>query len=105
MADAAAAGPLPPGRGRRTGRGAGRGLTENGRYRFFDWGDASVTHPFPSLLVPLRVAADVLGVTNGDPVLRRLRDACLEPWGAYGSPAELRKQVALALRIGRCHGR
>ena len=64
----------------------------DGRHRFFDWGDASVAHPFLSLLVPLRVAADALGVPNGDRVLLRLRDAYLEPWSAYGSPAELREQ-------------
>jgi hypothetical protein len=71
----------------------------DGRYRFFDWGDASVAHPFLSLLVPLRVAADELGTPNGDPVLHRLRDAYLEPWSSYGTPAELRDQVQLALRV------
>ena len=71
----------------------------DGRHRFFDWGDASVAHPFLSLLVPLRVAGQALGVPSGDPVLRRLRDAYLEPWREYGSTAELREQVGLALRV------
>jgi hypothetical protein len=71
----------------------------DGRHRFFDWGDASVAHPFLSLLVPLRVAADELGVADGDPVLHRLRDAYLEPWASYGTPAELRDQVDVALRV------
>ena len=46
-----------------------------------------------SLLVPLRVAGQALGVPHGDPVLLRLRDAYLEPWSAYGSAAELRALV------------
>ena len=71
----------------------------DGRHRFFDWGDASVAHPFLSLLVPLRVAAQALGVPDGDGVLLRLRDAYLEPWSGYGSPAELREQCAVALRV------
>lgn len=67
---------------------------------FFDWGDATVSHPFLSLLVPLRVAGRALGAANGDPLLLRLRDAYLEPWAAYGSTAELRGQCELALRVG-----
>ena len=71
----------------------------DGRYRFFDWGDASVAHPFLSLLVPLRVAARALDVPPGDAVLRRLRDAYLDVWSGYGSPAELREQADTALRV------
>lgn len=48
--------------------------------RFFDWGDASVGHPFASLLVALRTIADTFGVPPDDPVVRRFRDAYLEPW-------------------------
>jgi hypothetical protein len=69
-------------------------------HRFFDWGDATVSHPFLSLLVTLRMAARALGVAAGDPLLLRLRDAYLEPWADYGSPADLRKQCDLALRVG-----
>ena len=71
----------------------------DGRHRFFDWGDASVAHPFLSLCVPLRVAGQAIGVPNGDPVLLRLRDAYLEPWSAYGSPAALRELADTALRV------
>ena len=72
----------------------------DGRHRFFDWGDAVVSHPFVSLLVPLRSAARVLGVPNGDAVLLRLRDAYLEPWREHGSPTTLREQCDLALAVG-----
>jgi hypothetical protein len=71
-----------------------------GTHRFFDWGDATVSHPFLSLLVALRMAARALGVQPGDPVLLRLRDAYLERWADYGSPAELRELCALALKVG-----
>jgi hypothetical protein len=72
----------------------------DGRHRFFDWGDASVAHPFVSLLVPLRVAASALDLSPGDAALRLLRDAYLDAWSGYGSPAELREQCDLALRVG-----
>jgi hypothetical protein len=71
----------------------------DGRHRFFDWGDASVAHPFLSLRVPLRVAGEALGVSSGGRVLLRLRDAYLEPWSSYGSPAELRELTGTALRV------
>jgi hypothetical protein len=71
----------------------------DGRHRFFDRGDACVSHPFLSLLVALRMAAGALDVPAGDPVLRRLRDVYLEPWGSYGSPQRLREQCDLALRV------
>jgi hypothetical protein len=70
------------------------------RHRFFDWGDASVSHPFLSLLVTLRVAGQAFGVPNGHPVLVRLRDSYLDVWRDHGSPRELREQCAVALRVG-----
>lgn len=69
-------------------------------HRFFDWGDASVAHPFLSLLVALRFAARTLGLPNGDPALLRLRDAYLDVWLAYGTPQELRGLCAAALQVG-----
>jgi hypothetical protein len=72
----------------------------DGRHRFFDWGDAVVSHPFFSLLVALRVAQRALGVPSGDAVLLRLRDAYLDPWRGHGSLPALREQVDLALTVG-----
>ena len=71
----------------------------DGRHRFFDWGDAVVSHPFLSLLVPLRVARQALGVHAGDAVLLRLRDAYLGPWREHGSLPALREQCDLALAL------
>jgi len=48
----------------------------------FDWGDASLTHPFLSLGVLLRASAHRAGVAADDPAIIRLRSAYLEPWTA-----------------------
>jgi hypothetical protein len=70
------------------------------RHRFFDWGDGSVSHPFISLLVALRVARQALALPGGHPVLLRLRDSYLYEWRDHGSPEDLREQCALALWAG-----
>ncbi len=70
-------------------------------YRFFDWGDASVAHPFAVLLIALRVAADQYGLKPGDPVLARLRDAYLEPWTGHGTRAELAAEVEPAIQVAK----
>jgi hypothetical protein len=71
-----------------------------GPLRVFDWGDAVVGHPFGVLLVSLRVLADLLGVADNAPELRRVRDAYLEPWTGEWSAAELREAARLAVRVG-----
>ncbi|MFF0266343.1 phosphotransferase [Kribbella sp. NPDC004536] len=69
-----------------------------GRYRFFDWGDANVGHPFFSLLVALERAADL----HGPSVVARLEDAYLERWTADGlTLAELRRAAAVARRLSQ----
>ncbi|MER5179316.1 phosphotransferase [Streptomyces sp. NPDC002896] len=69
---------------------------EPGRFTFFDWGDAAVSHPFCSLLVTARVARE----RYGPAVLPRLRDAYLEPWTEDGPTArQLRRAVSLACRL------
>ncbi|WFE95290.1 phosphotransferase [Micromonospora sp. WMMD987] len=68
-------------------------------YRFFDWGDASVAHPFGTLLVTLRSVAHTFALTEGDPVLLRLRDAYLEPWTDRHDRASLREIAGVAVRV------
>ncbi|MEU7617619.1 aminoglycoside phosphotransferase family protein [Micromonospora rifamycinica] len=68
-------------------------------YRFFDWGDASVAHPFGTLLVTLRSVAHAFALAEGDPVLLRLRDAYLEPWTDRHDRAALREIAGLAVRV------
>jgi len=70
-------------------------------FRFFDWGDASVAHPFGSLLVGIGFAAHVLELPAGAPELTRLRDAYLEPWSDLATPAALRRSASLAWRVTR----
>ncbi|WP_106971717.1 phosphotransferase [Streptomyces xylophagus] len=70
---------------------------EPGRFTFFDWGDAAVSHPFCSFLVPAGRITD----RYGPEALPRLRDAYLEPWTGDGrTTAELRRALSLAGRLG-----
>jgi aminoglycoside phosphotransferase (APT) family kinase protein len=69
-------------------------------YRFFDWGDAAVAHPFSTLLIALRVAADRFELPADDPALLRLRDAYLADWPGH-SLAELRELAKLATWVGK----
>lgn len=59
-----------------------------GRFRLFDLGDASWSHPFAALQVPLRMATRSWPRPPGrdDPVARRLRDAYLGVWGLTSGP-------------------
>jgi MOSC domain-containing protein YiiM len=69
--------------------------TRGGRLRLLDWGDASVSHPFASLVVTFRFLEQRSKLPPGDPWFGRLRDAYLEPWG-HG----LAGVFALAIRVG-----
>jgi hypothetical protein len=72
----------------------------DGHYRVFDWGDASVAHPFAVLLIALRVVERLHHLPSGDPALLRLRDAYLEPWSGDFHHRDLVEAVRLALRVG-----
>lgn len=76
-------------------------LAFHDRFAFFDWGDSSVSHPFGTLLVSLRVAASKADVKAGDPLLDRLRSAYLEPWTAEHSRADLDRWAYLAMRVSK----
>jgi hypothetical protein len=60
-----------------------------------DWGDASISHPFASLVVTFRFLEERTKLTPDDPWFARLRDAYLEPWGRGLDDA-----FALAFRVG-----
>ncbi|NJP30441.1 phosphotransferase [Micromonospora thermarum] len=68
-------------------------------YRFFDWGDASLAHPFGTLLVTLRSVAYSSELSPDDPTLVRLRDAYLEPWTDRHDRATLRELAGIATRV------
>jgi hypothetical protein len=68
--------------------------SDGGRLRVLDWGDASIAHPFASLLVTFRFLGEVTRLQPEDPWFARLRDAYLEPWGPG-----LTEVFSLALRV------
>jgi hypothetical protein len=73
-----------------------RSLYLRGRQlRILDWGDASVSHPFASLVVTFRFIEEVSKLPPGDRWYARLRDAYLEPWGPGMTGA-----FELAIRAG-----
>jgi hypothetical protein len=68
--------------------------------RVIDWGDASIGHPFGTMLATLRSIAHHGGCEIDDPRVRRLRDAYLEPFTTYGPASELTALVDIAQRVG-----
>jgi hypothetical protein len=73
--------------------------------RIIDWGDASVGHPFGTMLATLNSIAFHAGVLHTDRRIDdlrvlRIRDAYLEPFTSLGSREELRRWVALARSTG-----
>ncbi len=68
--------------------------------RFFDWGDASVAHPFLSLTVALRVLASTIGVADDSPAVDAAIDAYLERWSSLAPLAALRRGAALGRVLG-----
>jgi hypothetical protein len=68
------------------------------RFYYFDWGDASLTHPFFTLLIPLRHMADKLGVSEyaDHADLISLRDSYLGPWEQIISRDQLARIWQLA---------
>jgi hypothetical protein len=63
--------------------------------RVIDWGDASISHPFISLVVVFRFLEEDAKLAPDDPWFPRLRDAYLEPWGDDHADA-----FASAIRVG-----
>ncbi|MGW1058725.1 aminoglycoside phosphotransferase family protein [Micromonospora rubida] len=70
-------------------------------HRVFDWGDASLAHPFGTLLVTLNSVAGTFELPAGDPVLARLRDAYLDAWTDRHDRADLREAAALAVTVAK----
>jgi hypothetical protein len=68
---------------------------QGGHLRVLDWGDASISHPFASLVVTFRFLEELNGLSPDDPWIARLRDAYLEPWGRGHADT-----FALAVRVG-----
>jgi hypothetical protein len=73
----------------------------HGGYRFFDWGDSIVAHPFGTLVTTLNSVAHRLEVDPDGPELSRLRDAYLEAWTDVLPRVALRATLEIALDLGR----
>ncbi|MEU8420134.1 aminoglycoside phosphotransferase family protein [Micromonospora sp. NPDC048835] len=69
-------------------------------YRYFDWGDASVAHPFGTLLVTLRSVGHARNLAVDDAPLVRLRDAYLEAWTDRYDRRTLVEAADLAIGLG-----
>jgi hypothetical protein len=67
----------------------------DGRLRVLDWGDASVSHPFASLVVTFRFLEEIGKLPRDDRWHALLRDAYLEPWGP-----RLGEAFEIAIRAG-----
>ncbi len=78
----------------------GNVFVQDGCYRFFDWGDACITHPFCTLLVSLRSIATRFDLPPDAPELTQLRNAYLIPWASFAPPAHLIAAVELAQTLG-----
>jgi hypothetical protein len=67
---------------------------------FIDWAEASVAHPFGSLVVTMRGLVDRWGLEPGGPELLRYRDLYLEPWSRFAPLPELRRLFSHAHTLG-----
>jgi hypothetical protein len=80
------------------------GVDDLSSVRIIDWGDASVGHPFGTMLATLNSIAFHAGALHVDrdmdPRVLRVRDAYLEPFTQLSRPEELRRWVDLARSTG-----
>jgi len=79
----------------------GQVFVREGRYLFFDWGDACVSHPFFSMSVTLEgQLAWGLDDVEGSEDTAPYRDAYLEPFRGFAAWSELQGGHEIALRLG-----
>ena len=76
-------------------------FVRGGSYRFLDWGDACVSHPFFTLTVSLRVVELQHRLPAVSPAVARLRDAYLEPFTRFAPLRELVPVADDARRFGQ----
>jgi hypothetical protein len=75
-------------------------LLRGARYRLFDWGDSSISHPFQTMRITLAFVKEALALRDEDDALYRLRDAYLEPWSGALPREALLRSFALARTVG-----
>ncbi len=79
-------------------------FVEGTKYRFSDWGDACVAHPFFSMRVVLVSVENSLNLPDYSPASKPLRDAYLDAWREFGSRETLQEIFRLAFRIAQVSG-
>lgn len=72
-------------------------LVDGSDYRLCDWGDASITHPFCSLLPLLESVLRPLDVDAREVVGNQLRDAYLQSWSYLADMQQLQAHFADAI--------
>lgn len=77
----------------------GNVLLKDGRITFFDWGDATVTHPFVTLrtfFVSMEIALELDDYAPPTSEMIALRDRYLERWERFASKEDLLKAYELS---------
>lgn len=75
-------------------------VTQTG-FRFFDWAESFIAHPFFSLVVSLRSIAYRFNLEEDSAELYELAELYLSEWQEYGSLERLHEAFDLAMVIGR----
>lgn len=75
-------------------------VVQNG-FRFFDWAESFVAHPFFTLVVTLRSIAYRFGLEEGSAELQELANGYLREWQEYASLKHLQEAFELSMVIGR----
>ncbi|PKO00621.1 MAG: hypothetical protein CVU42_03500 [Chloroflexi bacterium HGW-Chloroflexi-4] len=76
-------------------------FANNNDFKFFDWAESFIAHPFFSLVVTLRSIAYRFKLDEHSPELNELENLYLSEWRAYASLDALREALDLAMALGR----
>lgn len=79
----------------------GQVFVRGDEYRFLDWAESCISHPFFTMAVTLEgVIAWGLDDIRGSVAVSPFRDAYLEPFASHGTSSELKSALATAMRLG-----
>jgi hypothetical protein len=74
---------------------------EGSGFRYYDWGDSVVAHPFAAMRLPLYFTQRAVEAGLDDPRLLRVRDAYLDVFADLAPRDELIESVVLAGHVGK----
>ena len=79
----------------------GQAFVRGGDYRFLDWAESCISHPFFTMAVTLEgVISWGLDDIRGSVDVAPFRDAYLEPFTSRGTDSQLESALAIATRLG-----